>query len=215
MAASMRNEQVSDKTIGRLSLYRRILNEAVSEGVESIHSHGLALRAGVSAAQVRRDLMCVGYEGTPRRGYGVDALLKALRDFLDEPGGQPVALVGIGNIGRALLAYFVGRRPNLSIAAAFDVDPNKVDRVINGCHCHHLRDLEQVLKAQRIKVAVLAVPAAEAQQVANHLVEAGVVGILNFAPVPLHVPTGVYVENLDVTMSLEKVAYFSRKRSKS
>jgi len=156
--------------------------------------------------------MVVGYEGTPRRGYGVAQLISALTSFLDEPGGQPVALVGIGNIGRSLLAYFVGRRPNLSIKAAFDVDPQKIGRVINGCRSFDLSELDREIEAQGIRVAILAVPASEAEQVARRLVDAGVVGILNFAPVALHTPPGIYVENVDVTMSLEKVAFFSRRK---
>jgi redox-sensing transcriptional repressor len=199
-----------ERTIGRLTLYRRILNQLKEEDLNHIHSHALAFQAGVSAAQVRRDLMVVGFEGSPQRGYGVEGLLTALGAFLDEPGGQSVALVGVGNIGRALLAYFVGRRPALSISAAFDVDPQKIGRVINACRCHPLSQLEQVIKAEGIRVAVLAVPASQAQTVAHRLVAAGVIGILNFAPVPLHTPGGVHVENLDVTMSLEKVAFFSR-----
>ena len=210
MRAKKSAKTASDRTIGRLTLYRRILNEVRDEGLEHVHSHTLALRAGVTAAQVRRDLMAVGYEGTPRRGYSVAQLISALASFLDEPGGQPVGLVGIGNIGRSLLAYFAGRRPNLSIKAAFDVDPQKVGRVINGCRSYALSELEREIKALGIRVAILAVPAGEAEQVARRLVAAGIVGILNFAPVPLHTPPSVYVENLDVTMSLEKVAFFSR-----
>lgn len=176
-----------------------------------MHSHQLAVKAGASSAQVRRDLMAVGCEGSPRRGYDLKRLLSALGSFLDNPKGQRVALVGIGNIGRALLAYFAGRRPHLSIAAAFDVDREKTGRVISGCRAHHLSELERVLKAEDLEVAVLAVPAGAAQATAQRLAEAGVTGILNFAPVALHLPPNVYVENLDVTMSLEKVSFFSRR----
>jgi redox-sensing transcriptional repressor len=201
---------ISEKTIGRITLYRRILNDLVREGVESLHSHELARRAGATAAQVRRDLMGVGYDGSPNRGYDVQKLLESLREFLDEPGGQKAALLGIGNLGRALLSHFVGRRPNLSIRAAFDVNPHKTGRVIHGCRCYHIDDLEAVLEEQGINLALLAVPVDEAQALAERLVRSGVRGIVNFAPIPLHLPADLYIENIDLTMSLEKVAYFSR-----
>jgi redox-sensing transcriptional repressor len=170
--------------------------------------------AGVSAAQVRRDLMVVGYEGSPKRGYETAKLLGGIRNTLDEPGGQKMAVVGVGNLGRALLAYFTGRRPGLAMAAAFDKDPGRIGRVIHGCHCHHMDDLERVVEEEGIHVAVLAVPAVAAQKVADKLVRCGIRGILNFAPVPVHVPPTVYIENIDLTMSLEKVAFFARNRQR-
>jgi redox-sensing transcriptional repressor len=201
---------ISEKTIGRLTLYRRILNDLIREGSDSLRSHELAKLAGVSAAQVRRDLMVVGYEGSPKRGYESLKLLEGIRGTLDEPGGQKMAVIGVGNLGRALLAYFTGRRPGLAMAAAFDKDPARTGRVIHGCHCYHMDELERVIEEEDIRVAVLAVPAVAAQQVADKLVRCGISGILNFAPVPVQASQHVYLENIDLTMSLEKVAYFAR-----
>ncbi len=200
----------SEKTIGRLTLYRRILNECIQEGTESIHSHTLAAKAGASSAQVRRDLMESGYVGHSRRGYDVMGLIESLREFLDAPEGQGVALVGVGNLGRAILAYFVGRRPSLAIRAAFDIDPQKVGRVVHGCRCHPMETIEDVIAEEGITTAVLAVPVDSAQEAAERLVRGGVRGILNFAPIPLTLPETVHVENIDMSMALEKVAYFSR-----
>lgn len=166
--------------------------------------------AGVTAAQVRRDMMAVGYSGSPTRGYDVRALADSIGDFLDAPEGQGVALVGIGNLGRAIMAYFTGRRPRLSIIAAFDNDPTKIDRVIHGCRCYAFSELPEVVRSNKISIAILSVPSGEAQNVADVLVRAGVTGILNFAPMPVRVPPGVYVEDIDMTMSLEKVAFFAR-----
>lgn len=202
---------ISDKTIGRLSLYRRLLNRLLTEGKRNVYSHELARMAGGTAAQVRRDLMSVGYSGSPTRGYDVRQLADSIGSFLDAPTPQGAALVGIGNLGRALMAYFAGRRPRLSIVAAFDSDPAKANRVIHGCRCYAVEDMARVVKELGIKVAVITVPAAQAQAVADTLVEAGVKGILNFAPVPLTAGPGVYVEDIDMTMSLEKVAYFARR----
>ncbi len=198
------------KTVGRLSLYRRLLGSLMAGGVRNVYSHELAKMAGVTAAQVRRDMMAVGYSGSPTRGYDVRALSDSIGDFLDTPEGQGVALVGIGNLGRAIMAYFTGRRPRLSIIAAFDTDPAKVSRVVLGCRCYAFAELTEVVRRHGIHLAIVTVPSGEAQTVADALVRAGVTGILNFAPVPLRVPPGVYVEDIDMAMSLEKVAFFAR-----
>jgi redox-sensing transcriptional repressor len=201
---------ISQRTIARLSLYRRLLQEVAAKGIKNIYSHQMAAIAGTTAAQVRRDWMVIGYSGSPAHGYEVADLIDAIGKFLDSAVEQKVALIGIGNLGRAVLVYFTGRRPKLSIAAAFDTDPHKVSRVIHGCRCYPMEQLKEIITANEIKVAVIAVPAPEAQYVAESLIAAGVRGLLNFAPVPLYVPAGVFVENIDLTMSLEKVAYFSR-----
>jgi redox-sensing transcriptional repressor len=201
---------ISQKTIARLSLYRRLLQEVAAKGTRNIYSHQMAAIAGTTAAQVRRDWMVIGYTGSPAHGYEVTDVITAIGKFLDPVAEQKVALVGIGNLGRAILVYFTGRRPKLNVTAAFDTDPHKVNRVIHGCRCYPKQQLREIIAADNIKIAIIAVPASEAQYVADSLVAAGVRGLLNFAPVPLRVPTGVFVEDIDLTMSLEKVAYFAR-----
>ena len=201
---------ISDKSIGRLSLYRRLLNVLQAEGIRNIYSHQLATIAGCTGAQVRRDLMVVGYCGSPTNGCEVPRLIESLREFLDAPGGQGVALVGVGNLGKAILSFFAGRRPNLQITAAFDNDSYKVNRVIHGCRCYSMENLYEVTQGQSIRLAIITVPAPAAQSVADALVKGGVRGILNFAPVRLRVPPHVYIEDIDMTVSLEKVAYFAR-----
>ena len=203
---------ISDKNIGRLSLYRRLLNRMRAESKTHLYSHELAALAGGTAARVRRDLMAIGYTGNPARGYQIEDLIDSLGNFLDTPEGRPVALVGIGNLGRAILSFFTGRRPKLYIAAAFDSDSSKVNRVIHGCRCYPVEKLVEVVRQKGITVGVVCVPAREAQAAAEQLAEAGVRGILNFAPIYLHLPGGVYVEDLDMTMGLEKVAYFAARK---
>lgn len=200
----------SEKTIGRLSLYRRLLANLKAEGVASVYSHQLAAMAGGTAAQVRRDLMGVGSSGSPKRGYDVAALAESIAGFLDDPAGQQCALVGAGNLGRAILAYFAGRRRLLSIVAAFDSDPAKVNRVIHGCPCHPVAALAEVAGERKISVGIITVPAGGAQPVADAMVAAGLRGILNFAPTPIRAPAGVYIDDIDMTMSLETVAFFAR-----
>jgi redox-sensing transcriptional repressor len=204
---------VSGKTIGRLSLYRRVLYGLLAEGERNIFSHQLAALAGGTAAQVRRDMMAVGSSGSPTHGYDIQELTHLIGSFLDAPLGQAGALVGVGNLGRAILAYFAGRRPKLSIEAAFDNDPSKYGRVIHGCRCYPVEELMKVVKDRRIAIGIITVPADQAQDVSDKLCQAGVSGLVNFAPVRLLVPASVYVEDIDMTMALEKVAYFARLRA--
>ncbi len=206
----MKPATISSKTIGRLSLYRRLLMGLLATGAKSIFSHQLATKAGCTAAQVRRDLMVVGYTGSPNRGYDILELVKSLGAFLDDPRGEGTVLVGVGNLGRAILSYFSGRRPKLTIVAAFDNDPMKVNRIIQGCRIHPLESFESLVRENDVHVGIITVPASDAQGVADLMVRSGIHGLLNFAPIPLRVPPNVYVEDLDMTMALEKVAYFAR-----
>jgi len=206
--------KVSGKTIARLSHYRYLLNSLQQEGLGSVFSHELAAAANCSSTQVRRDLMVIKYEGSPVHGYRVQELIESIDDFLDHPHGQRVGLVGVGNLGRAILSHFQGRRPKLPIVAAFDVHPERVGKVIAGTRCYHMDQLERVVSEQQISVAIICVPAENAHQVAAQLVDCGVRGLLNFSPIRLKINADVFVEDVDITSSLEKVAYFSRQRAK-
>ena len=205
--------QAPQNVVGRLSLYRRLLDEHPRSSGEHIYSHQLAQLAGVSPAQVRRDLMSISVMGSPSRGYRVQDLVRSIEFELDSPDAQLVVLIGVGFLGQALLSYVQGRRSKLVISAAFDVDREKVDRFFGGCRARSMEDLESVLLEQDIRTAILTVPVASAQEVSDRLVRAGIRGILNYAPVRLRVPDCVYVEDLDMTMALERVAYFARRRS--
>lgn len=201
----------SDKTIARLGVYRRCLNRLQGEGRPFVYSHQIATETGVSAAQVRRDLMSIGYSGSPNRGYQTTELIKSIGEQLDGPGETGVALFGLGNLGRAIIAYVSRQRPNLAISAAFDKDPAKAGRVIQGCRCYAVEEIEAVAREKHINVGIIAVPAYAAQDAADRLVAAGICGLLNFAPHSLKVPAHVHVEEQDLTLSLEKVAYFARR----
>ena len=183
---------------------------ALRDGAKQLFSHQLAKLAGATAAQVRRDLMVVNLVGSPRHGYDIAALAGAIAAYLH--GGQEgrrAVLVGLGRLGRAMLSYFVSHRPGLSIVAAFDTDPAKVGHIVEGCRSYPLDELTARVTELGVPVAIVAVPADAAQGVADVLVRAGVTGIANFAPVSLDVPPTVFVENIDLTVSLEKVAYFA------
>ncbi len=202
-------KKISSKTVERMSQYRRVLGRLAESNATHVYSHELAYLCGLSAAQVRRDLMTIGFTGSSARGYDVSELLRRVSDFLGFSRERRLALVGIGYLGRALLDYFVDRNPIFRICAAFDADLDKVDRVIHGVRCYPVDKMGEILRPLQVQTGIITVPASAAQQVAFELVECGVTGLLNFAPVQLRVPPGVYLENLDLTSALEKVAYFA------
>ncbi len=208
--ASTAKPVVSRKTVQRLSRYRRVLSDLQKTGTTSIYSHQLAHLAGVSAAQVRRDFMVIGYSGSPNRGYQLDTCLASIEHLLDGTTRQDVALVGLGRLGRSVLAHFAGRRPLLHIAAGFDTDPTLIGTTIEGCHVHAMADLEQIVKDKGIRVAILAVPPEVAQKVADSLVRAGVRSLVDFTAVPLRLPEQIFVRHMDITSALETAAFFAR-----
>ena len=201
---------VSRKTVSRMSRYRRLLSSLRAEGLESIYSHQLARHAVVSAAQVRRDLMVIGYSGSPNKGYDVDACIASIGSFLDGTASQEVALVGVGNLGRAVLTHFEGKSYSVAIVAAIDVEPQLTDAVVHGVRCFDAGRMETLVRDLGIEIAVLTVPGKAAQEVADTLVRAGVKSLISFAPVPLHLPNGIFVEYMDITAALESAAYFAR-----
>ena len=208
----MTPSKIPTRTVERLARYRRIVRERADKGVQSLYSHELAALAAGTAAQVRRDLMSIGCTGSSNYGYRVSELLESIGRAIDDADLQRVALVGVGNLGAALLDFAAHCCPNIVISAAFDLDPGKTDRVYHGVRVYNDSSIAEVVRAEKISVAIICVPAAAAQEVVDQLVAAGVSGILNFAPKILRVPINVYVEQIDMTVALEKVAYFTRLR---
>ncbi|TNF37428.1 MAG: redox-sensing transcriptional repressor Rex, partial [Bacteroidetes bacterium] len=142
------------------------------------------------------------------KGYDVRELIKTIGSIIDAPNGLNVAIIGMGNLGRAITGYFMGRRTNMNVVAAFDVDPQKVDKVVAGVRCYNVSQLRKLREELDIAVAVLAVPADQAVSTAAMLVSNGIKGIMNFTTIPLNVPDNVYLEEFDMITSIEKVAYF-------
>ena len=196
------------KTVERLSEYRRQLLGCLTENRNYIFSHDLAALLHINAVQVRRDLMLIGYSSVLRKGYDVRELIQTIGRIIDSPEGINVAIIGIGNLGRAVTGYFRGKRSRLNILASFDNDPQKVNRVIAGVKCYPAQDMEQVISELNIKIAILTVPADSARSTAEEVVRFGIKGILNFTTVPLNVPSGVYMEEYNMITSIEKLAYF-------
>ena len=197
-----------ERTVERLSEYRRSLLQCLEEGKTHIFSHELADLHHNTAVQVRRDIMFIGYTSMQRKGYDVRELVEVIGGILDSESGLNVAVIGIGNLGRAVTTYFVGKRSKLNILATFDVDTNKIDRVISGVKCYPLSRLKEVVQAQNITIAIMTVPADSATEVTAQLVDAGIKGLMNFTTIPLNVPPEVYLDEYDMITSLEKVAYF-------
>lgn len=200
----------SQKTIERLSLYRRLLGRLREEGETVVFSRQLCVPAGVTPAQVRRDIMQLGCSGVPHAGYQIKDLLAAIAEILDAPQSQRAVLVGVGHLGLALLTHFSGRWRWLHIHAAFDVNPSKFGSVVRGCSCYAVDQLPRIVREWRVDIGIITVPVDQAQQVATMLCDAGVTGLLNFAPTRLQAPENIFVENVDLTTSFEKVAYFAR-----
>jgi len=174
-----------------------------------VFSHELAFACRLTAAQVRRDLMAIGYSGSPTTGYEVKRLLSSIGALLDPPDLHEVAIVGMGHLGRSIAAYLANRLPKLRLSAAFDVNPDKIGATFSGVPCFAVDRVAEIVSTRHVILGILTVPAEHAQTAAEALVRAGVKGILNFAPACLHLPAKIHVENIDMTVALEKVAFFA------
>jgi redox-sensing transcriptional repressor len=194
-------------TVGRLSLYLRQLERFLQAGNQTISSRRLGHALGVSDAQVRKDLAYFGQFGHAGIGYRVDELMQAVRRILGTDHDWAVALIGFGNLGRALVGYRGFRRHGFDIVAIFDMDPSKVGQAVDGANVQHVDRLRDEIAARKIALAIVAVPAESAQEVTNRLVAAGIRGILNFAPAPLQVPKHVSVVSVDLAIQLEMLTY--------
>jgi redox-sensing transcriptional repressor len=196
------------KTIYRLSIYLRCLARLKDNGIRTVSSEALSKAAGVKSTQLRKDLTYFGQFGTRGLGYDVEQLSRMITDELGTKSLQPVVLVGVGNLGLALLSYRGFEKEGFEIVAAFDIDPDrrrdkKITRPILG-----MDKLAEIIRAQNVRMAILTVAASAAQEVANTLIACGITGILNFAPLVLHVPEEVMVNNVNLAIELENLSYF-------
>ena len=192
----------------RLSVYLRCLQRLKENGIRTVSSEALSKAARVKSTQLRKDLTYFGQFGTRGLGYDVEQLSTMISDLLGTTSLQPVVLVGVGNLGLALLSYRGFNQEGFEIVAAFDVDVSrKRDKTVTT-PIYAMDRIGEVVKRRGVKMAIIAVPATEAQEVANDLVNAGIAGILNFAPIVLHVPDEVMVNNVNLAIELENLSYF-------
>ena len=152
--------------------------------------------------------MLIGYSSVLRKGYDVRELIDTIGNIIDSDASMNVAVIGIGNLGRAVAGYFKGKRSKLNLVASFDSDPQKINKVISGVKCYPYNDMDKMVKELDIKIAILTVPPDFARDIAEEAVRFGIKGILNFTTIPLNVPSEVYLEEYDMITSIEKVAYF-------
>jgi redox-sensing transcriptional repressor len=200
-------QAVPKAVVSRLSLYLRELQRMAQHGKATTSSSELGRVLDFSDAQVRKDLAYFGHFGRPGIGYHCQELADAIRRILGTDQTWSVALVGVGNLGRALLGYKGFYQQGFHIAAAFDVDPAKVGAVIDGVNVFAHDRLSEVVHRDRIRLGMIAVPASTAQAAANQLVDAGVVGIVNFAPITLTLPEHVSRVGVDLAIELEQISF--------
>lgn len=193
--------------VGRVSLYVRQLEAFQRQGVATVSSHRLGLPLGINDAQVRKDLAFFGQFGCPGIGYNVPQLIESLRGVLGIDHDWPSALIGLGHLGQALVRYRGFSARGFQIVALFDSDPSKVGRDFDGLTVLPMDALAAAVVDRGIALALLAVPAESAQEVAARAVASGVTGLLNFAPTPLSVPAHVSVVSVDLSVQLEHLAY--------
>lgn len=199
-----------EKTVERLSVYRRSLLECLEKGKKYIFSHEIAALHHITAVQVRRDIMLIKHSSKATKGYDVKELIDLIGKIIDTESGQNIAVIGVGNLGRALIGYFKGKRERLKITACFDVSPSKVGKHFSGIECYHMDSLSKIIKTKNISIGIITVPPDKTIEVSENLVDAGIRGIINYTSTKISLPEDVFLEEIDMTTSLEKVAYFAK-----
>jgi len=204
----MKPNKISEAVVRRLPVYLRFLNELSLSNIQTVSSQDLGDKLDLNPAQIRKDLAYFGEFGRKGVGYNVDYLIEKIRHILKLDKAMNVALVGTGNLGRALCNYNMYIKENMKIVAVFDADQSKKGTQINHLTVQPMLDLSDSVKQLDITVGIITVPAPEAQNVADQFVAAGIRGILNFAPVVLKSPPGVRIHNADFTAELLSLAYY-------
>jgi redox-sensing transcriptional repressor len=204
----MAEQSVPDIVIGRLPRYLQTLERMRLEGITTTSSLELGQRLGISAAQIRKDLSHFGEFGKQGTGYSVEFLIEQLRAILNLNRMWDLALVGVGDLGSALARYQGFTNRGFRIVLAFDNDPQKIGKRIGHLVIEDSATIPERIRQTGVKIAMLTVPAAEAQKVTDCLVEAGIRAILNYAPIHLVVPPGIIVENIDPILKLQHMTYY-------
>ena len=199
--------RLSRASVGRLSLYLRRLENLNREAVPRVSSSALGEALGITDTQVRKDLASLGSLGQPGIGYDVAELVGAIRSTLGIDREWLVAVVGVGNLARALLRYHGFTERGFKVVAVFDRDASKVGQRIEGLTIHPPERMKEVITTTRAELGIITVPAPSAQEVADTLIAAGIRGLLNFAPGVIRVPPGVSVVPVDLTVQLEQLAF--------
>jgi len=203
----MKAGKISELTTNRLSIYLRCLTLLADEDIKTVSSAALAKRFHLNSAQIRKDLAYFGEFGVRGVGYDVDALRDHLIKILGLGRTHRVGIIGAGRLGSALTNYYGGDRSTFEVAALFDVDPLKIGERIEGVEIFDAKHFPSIAKRDNIEVAVIAVPAEAAQDVFEQVTAAGIRAVMNFAPIPLKTIGDVKLKTVDLTTSLEGLAY--------
>ncbi len=203
----MKSRPIPAPAVQRLSLYLRRLEQLAQEGVRKVSSHDLAESLHITAAQLRKDLAYFGQFGRPGVGYRVEPLIDELRHILGTDRTHPVVVVGVGDLGRALLRYRGFDDKGFKVIAAFDIAPNKIGRRFGHVTVHHIDELPAIVRKHEVRLGVIATPSDVGQKVADTLCKAGIKGILNFAPITLRTPSDVAVWPVDLAATLEQLSF--------
>lgn len=205
----MRSEaEIPEIVIGRLPVYLRTLQRLEQEGKQVTSSHELGELLGISPPQIRKDLSQFGEFGKQGTGYNVRYLSTQLRKILNLDVIWDIAIIGAGDVGRALARYQGFLNRGFRVRLIFDDDTQKIGKLIGGYEIFDTRNMEEIIKETGVLIAMLAVPAAAAQSVADKLVDAGVKAIVNYAPIQINTPTGIRVQYLDPAIHLQKLTYY-------
>ncbi|MGB1249637.1 MAG: redox-sensing transcriptional repressor Rex [Candidatus Promineifilaceae bacterium] len=199
---------IPDIVIGRLPIYLRALNHLSQDGKANTSSHELGRRLGISSAQIRKDLSHFGEFGKQGTGYNINYLVDQLRVILKLDREWPVAVIGAGFLGHALVHYQGFQHRGFAMRWIFDASPDMIGKEMNGVIVKHIDELKETAVNEHIQMAIVAVPASAAQTVTNLLVEAGVKSILNYAPINLTVPDGIQVRYSDPVVQMQRMAYY-------
>lgn len=204
----MNADKIPDIIIGRLPVYLRALQRLADKGELNTSSQELGEMIGISAAQIRKDISQFGEFGKQGTGYSIPFLVDRLRNILKVDRVWDVAIVGMGDMGHALARYNGFTNRGFHVVMVFDNDPTKIGQKVGEFEVFNTSMLTEKLKQQKIKIAVLTAPAAAAQEIADQLVKSGVKAILNYAPISINVPDGVYVQYIDPVTHLQRMTYY-------
>lgn len=204
----MNADKIPDIIIGRLPIYLRALQRLAEKNVQTTSSQELGQIIGISAAQIRKDISQFGEFGKQGTGYSIQFLIERLQVILKVNRVWDMIIVGMGDMGHALARYNGFGDRGFRVNMLFDNDPKKIGQMVNTLEILGIDGMSELIRDAKVKIAILAVPASEAQAVADQLVKAGIKSILNYAPLHLNVPKGVHVQHIDPATHLQRMTYY-------
>ena len=204
----MNADKIPDIIIGRLPIYLRALQRMSEKGMKTTSSQELGEHVGISAAQIRKDISQFGEFGKQGTGYSIPFLMDKLREILKVHRMWEVAIVGVGDIGHALARYQGFKDRGFEVAMIFDCDASKIGQKVGEYTIEDVSKMVERIRAEKVKLAMVTVPASTAQEVADKLVQAGVKAILNYAPTSINVPKNVRVQYIDPATHLQRMTYY-------